>query len=100
MLPASPSIAASSSVRSGVERVKGGNVAGGFLSDSDRRVLDRFPGEVSAETGARWPVLTREALLVSYLECLSDAASLHMICGEHGELLRLAWAILADTPAS
>jgi DNA-binding SARP family transcriptional activator len=45
-----------------------------------------------------WTVLPREALRVSYLECLSDAASLNMSRGAYGEVLRLAWATLAADP--
>jgi DNA-binding SARP family transcriptional activator len=46
-----------------------------------------------------WTLLPREALRVAYVECLGNAARLHMSREEYSDVLRLGWAILATDPA-
>ena len=46
-----------------------------------------------------WTLLPREALRIAYVECLGDAARLHMLREEYSDALRLGWAILATDPA-
>ena len=65
-----------------------------------RRSLDCYRGDLLADmTYDEWTVLPREALRVAHLECLASAARLHLLRGEHGETLSLAWTIIADDPA-
>jgi DNA-binding SARP family transcriptional activator len=65
-----------------------------------RRSLDCYRGDLLADmTHDDWTVLPREALRVAHLECLASAARLHLLRGEHGEALSLAWTIIADDPA-
>ncbi len=65
-----------------------------------RRAIDEYRGDLLAELPyEEWTLLPREALRVAYIECLGNAASLHLQRGDHSEALDLAWRILGADPA-
>jgi DNA-binding SARP family transcriptional activator len=67
---------------------------------SYERALECYRGDLLPDMPyEEWTLLPREALRVGFVECLGDAAALHMSREEYSDALHLGWAILATDPA-